>query len=54
VVEIDGGIHAAQRQADRDRSHELEALGYHVIRFSNQQVEAEMEKVVREILGAAR
>jgi very-short-patch-repair endonuclease len=45
VVEIDGEIHTTQRQADQDRSRKLEALGYHVIRFRNQQVETEMERV---------
>jgi len=53
VVEIDGGIHAAQRQADQDRSRELEALGCRVIRFSNQEIETEMERVLCEILEAA-
>jgi very-short-patch-repair endonuclease len=53
VVEIDGGIHATQREADRDRCRELEAFGYHVIRFTNQEVETEMERVLREILEAA-
>jgi very-short-patch-repair endonuclease len=53
VVEIDGGIHATQRQADQDRGRELEALGYYVIRFTNQRVETEMERVLREILEAA-
>jgi very-short-patch-repair endonuclease len=54
VVEIDGGIHATQRQADQDRNRELEALGCRVIRFSNQQVGTDLEWVLQEILEAAR
>src|SRR3954453_23429898 len=38
VVELDGSIHDLQQAADAERQHDIEALGYRVIRFSNEQV----------------
>jgi very-short-patch-repair endonuclease len=40
VIEVDGGVHdqAEQHSYDEGRSHELEAIGVTVIRFTNEQV----------------
>lgn len=38
VVEIDGGIHEEMKQADASRTERLEAFGFRVIRFSNEEV----------------
>ena len=38
VIELDGGQHAAQPEADAARSAELAALGDRVIRFWNNEV----------------
>jgi very-short-patch-repair endonuclease len=46
VIEINGSIHLGQVKADANRSLELEAQGYRVIRFTNEQIEADLEKVL--------
>ena len=38
IIEIDGEDHQSQLEADRQRTHFLEALGYTVLRFSNHDV----------------
>ncbi|WP_430980894.1 endonuclease domain-containing protein [Stakelama marina] len=49
VIEVDGGQHASQTEQDRDRSRFLEAEGYRVIRFWNNDVIERVEGVVTEI-----
>ncbi len=51
VVEIDGGQHAAQneRQKDARRSEYMEALGYRVLRFWNNEVLNETDAVLEVI-----
>ena len=49
IVEVDGDIHAFQGQADSARQRELEALGFTVLRFTNEQVLKELDAVLREI-----
>ncbi|MBL0008828.1 MAG: endonuclease domain-containing protein [Saprospiraceae bacterium] len=40
IIEIDGGIHeeAEQQINDKEKTENLESLGLHIIRFSNEQV----------------
>ncbi|MCC6613211.1 MAG: endonuclease domain-containing protein [Anaerolineae bacterium] len=54
VVELDGGIHADQPDADAIRQAEIEAQGYHVLRFRNQAVQDDLESVLMAIVAAAR
>ncbi len=51
VIEIDGGIHKSvdQREYDIGREAELENWGIKVIRFTNDEVEKDIEQVKREI-----
>lgn len=51
VIEIDGGIHKSidQREYDIGREAELENWGIKVIRFTNEVVEKDIEKVRSEI-----
>jgi len=53
VIELDGGQHGHEERAmrDRDRSAQLEAMGYLVLRFWNAQVLKDMDGVLTEILG---
>jgi len=51
VVEVDGGQHADDGEA---RTHWLETRGYRVIRFWNNDVLANTERVLRKILDALR
>ena len=51
AVELDGGVHAEPMQAARDveRTEFLLAHGIRVLRFKNDQVENEIETVLRQI-----
>jgi adenine-specific DNA-methyltransferase len=52
VIELDGDVHAFREDKDTQRTAELEAEGYRVIRFWNEQVLREVEAVLAVILGA--
>jgi very-short-patch-repair endonuclease len=51
IIEIDGKIHKKRsvKEHDENRSAELERFGITVIRFSNDQVENSLNKVLNEI-----
>jgi len=49
IVEVDGKIHLSQQEDDENRTAELERLGLIVIRFTNDEVLYDVEKVVDEI-----
>lgn len=48
VIEIDGGVHTLEdvMRRDLDRQQALEALGWAVLRFTNDQALAEPERLV--------
>ena len=52
VIEIDGGQHSEQDAYDSERSSWLEAEGFQVLRFWNNQVLEEVEAVKEAILEA--
>ncbi len=49
VIEIDGGIHELEdvRKADKEREENLKKLGLTVIRFTNNEVKTQTEKVLQ-------
>jgi very-short-patch-repair endonuclease len=49
VVEIDGEIHDQQEEYDDGRSAEMEKFGIRVIRFTNNEVEENIEAVIDRI-----
>jgi len=51
VIEIDGSIHREEEQAERDvnRTYDLESLGLHVIRFTNEEVISDIDNVLKTI-----
>jgi len=49
IVEVDGEIHLSQKEADENRTAELERFELTVIRFTNDEVFNDIEKVVDEI-----
>jgi very-short-patch-repair endonuclease len=53
VVEVDGKIHEQQTEYDQARTHYLQAYGYRILRFSNQQVFSDLEAVLDEIKAVA-
>jgi len=50
VIEIDGKIHLKQKDYDEMRSHIINVLGYRVIRFKNEDVIDNIEKVKKELM----
>ena len=46
IIEVDGKIHLKRRNEDAERTKSLERLGYKVIRFKNEEIENDLEKVV--------
>ena len=49
VIEIDGPSHGAQVEYDETRTAWLEARGYRVIRFTNEQIDRRMDDVLAEV-----
>lgn len=51
IIEVDGGYHYidGQQISDEERTNYLEAKGYHVLRFTNEEVIATPEKVLAHI-----
>ena len=53
VVEVDGEVHAEQAERDAERTVQLKARGYTVLRFQNAEVEANLPDVLERIARAA-
>lgn len=54
IIEVDGGQHALEADADALRTRFLQSRGYRVIRFWNNEVLENIEGVVEAILQALR
>jgi very-short-patch-repair endonuclease len=54
VVELDGEIHDKQTDYDEARTQQLQAYGYRVIRFRNEEVLNDLASVLEQIRKAAR
>jgi len=54
VLEIDGDIHDLQREQDEQRTRQFEEFGYRVIRFRNEEIEANIGLVLMKILEACQ
>ena len=52
IIELDGGQHALRVDADANRTRILEAMGYLVLRFWNNDVMQNIDGVVEEIVAA--
>jgi very-short-patch-repair endonuclease len=50
ILELDGGQHAEQKEADVERTKELELMGFRVLRFWNIDVLREWDAVAEVIL----
>ncbi|MBW4657338.1 MAG: endonuclease domain-containing protein [Drouetiella hepatica Uher 2000/2452] len=53
VIELDGEIHQQQLEYDIDRTQQLSHFGYRVIRFTNQEVITDLDRVLKQILKAS-
>jgi len=51
VIEVDGGYHSERQQAENDaiREEALEQMGFHVIRFTNEDVLYDIDNVLQQI-----
>jgi very-short-patch-repair endonuclease len=49
IVEVDGKIHLKQKKHDEERTWSLEHMGYKVIRFTNEEIENDIQRVVEKI-----
>ena len=51
IIEVDGGYHSEPRQNEDDllREQDLECKGYHIIRFTNEEVLNNIEYVIDQI-----
>ena len=49
IIELDGSQHLEQTEYDAERTRYLESRGYRVTRFWNNQVENDLDGVIREI-----
>jgi len=50
IIEVDGGQHAINAEADNQRSLALDAEGYKILRFWNHEVLQETKAVLNKIL----
>jgi very-short-patch-repair endonuclease len=53
IIEVDGEIHRIQQAEDFERQDSLEAQGYTVLRFQNQEVEHNLPDVIKRIMACA-
>ncbi len=49
IIELDGGIHISQEEADAKRTQQIIEHNYRVIRFNNEQVEHNFDAVLKTI-----
>ena len=49
IIEIDGPIHLEQQEYDEERSANIEALGFKMVRFTNDEVLHGWEKVEKKL-----
>jgi len=49
VIEVDGAIHTAQAEYDKARAEWLEARGYRILRFTDQEVHCQLHNVLEAI-----
>jgi len=49
IIELDGEIHLKNKSYDKERYNYLNSLGLNVIRFQNQYIENNIEKVIHNI-----
>jgi very-short-patch-repair endonuclease len=52
IIEVDGGQHSSRSAADEERTKVLEANGYRVLRYRNNDVLSNIDGVLEDILSA--
>jgi very-short-patch-repair endonuclease len=54
IVEVDGGIHALQKEYDAEREAYLRALGFRIIRFTNEEIIKDLKSVLQKIVNECK
>lgn len=54
IVELDGGIHELQKEYDAEREEFLVALGFRIIRFTNEDITGNLKGVLQKIVDACK
>jgi len=54
IIELDGQIHESQRDYDEDRDINLAVSGYKILRFTNDEIFQDINRVIKEILQECR
>ncbi len=54
AIEVDGSIHAQKQVYDQARTDQLQAFGYYVLRFTNEEVINDLSNVLNRISETAK
>jgi very-short-patch-repair endonuclease len=54
IVEVDGDIHDLQKEYDLEREIYLIARGFRILRFRNEEVESNLQDVLKKILDTCK
>ena len=54
IVELDGGIHELQKEYDAEREAYLIALGFRIIRFTNEEITKNLKGVLQKIVDECK
>jgi len=54
IVEVDGGIHELQKEYDAEREAYLRALGFRIIRFTNDEITKNLKGVLEKIVDKCK
>ena len=49
IIEVDGGIHLLQKEYDQEREENIRAVGFNILRFTNEEVLSRWDEVKRRI-----
>lgn len=49
IIELDGGVHLAQKERDAERDFYLKEYGYEVVRFRNEEVTEDIDALLDKI-----
>lgn len=49
IIEVDGEIHLKKKREDEERNRRLEAVGFKIVRFTNEEIEDDIESVLKRI-----
>jgi very-short-patch-repair endonuclease len=54
IVELDGRIHELQKEYDAEREEYLIAIGFRIIRFTNEQINENLKGVLQKIVDTCK